>query len=299
MNAPRPRPGRGIRCLAWLAGFGALACATAPPPSRFPTAEDAIGRMRATYACSRGVVGDAKVDYFGERGRVRGSMLFVTSRPDSVRFDVISPFGVTISTLTSDGRDFSLLDFTSKQFVRGPATECNVARFLHVPVPPFALVALLAGEAPVLVHEPGAAQLSWDAGAYLVSIPSRNGASEQIRLLPRPDDWMRPWGEQRMRVQEVRIVQQGVELYRAELENFQAAHTAGPRRDPDGIDPDVPPSGPVCDAEIPRHVRIVSEASDQDVILVHKDISHNAPLTPGLFHQAPPAGVRVHDSSCL
>ncbi len=254
--------------------------------------------MRATYACSRGVVGDAKVDYFGEHGRVRGSMLFVTSRPERVRFDVVSPFGVTVSTLTSDGNQFSLLDFTSKQFVFGPATECNVARFLHVPVPPFALVSLLAGEAPVLVHEPAGARLSWDSGAYLVSIDSRHGATERIRLEPRPDDWMKPWSEQRVRVREVSVVQQGIELYRAELEAFQAARTAPPRSDPDGIDPDVPPSGPACSAEIPRHVRIVSEASAQDVVIVHRDISHNPPITTGLFRQVPPAGVRVHTASC-
>ncbi|HEX4341642.1 MAG TPA: DUF4292 domain-containing protein [Polyangiaceae bacterium] len=254
--------------------------------------------MRATYACSRGVVGDAKVDYFGERGRVRGSMLFVTSRPERVRFDVVSPFGVTVSTLTSDGKQFSLLDFTSKQFVFGPATECNVSRFLHVPVPPFALVALLAGEAPVLVHTPDQAELSWDSGEYLLSIKSKNGASEKIRLAPRPDDWMKPWSEQRLRVSEVSVEQQGVELYRAELEAFKAANTAAPRKDPDGIDPDLPPSGPACNADIPRHVRIVSEASAQDVVLVHRDISHNAPITPGLFRQVAPAGVKVHTSSC-
>src|SRR5581483_3918028 len=102
--------------------------------------------------------------------------------------DVVSPFGVTISTLTSDGKRFSLLDFTNKQFVFGVATECNVERFLHVPVPPFALVSLLSGDAPVLVHEPAAAQISWDSDAYLVSIRGRHEATEEIRLEPRPDD---------------------------------------------------------------------------------------------------------------
>jgi hypothetical protein len=275
-----------------------VACSRAAPPSQFPTAEDAIGRMRATYACSRGVTGDAKVDYFGERGRVRGSMLFVTSRPERVRFDVVSPFGVTISTLTSDGREFALLDFTNKAFVLGPATECNVERFLHVPVPPFALVSLLSGEAPVLVHAPASAQMAWDAGAYLVSIASSNGATERIRLEPRPDDWLKPWNEQRVRVREVTVAQQGIELYRAELESFKEAHTAPPRKDPDGIDPDVPPSGPVCEAEIPRHIHIVSDASAQDVVIVQREIAHNPPLTAGLFRQAPPAGVKVHFSSC-
>jgi hypothetical protein len=279
-------------------GLALVACSRAAPPSRFPTAEDAIARMRATYACSRGVQGESKVDYFGEQGRVRGSALFVTSRPERLRIDVFSPFGVTLSTLTSDGRDFSLLDLNGKQFFHGPASECNVARFLRVPVPPYALVAMLAGEAPVLVHAPTEASIAWESGAYVVSVKSRHGASEAIRLEPVPDDWDRPWSEQRMRVREVRVVQQGIELYRAELEGFAVAHTAKPRVDPDGVDPDVPPSGPVCDAEVPRRIHIVSEASAQDVLLTHQEIVHNPPIDPSAFRQAPPGGVTVRASMC-
>jgi hypothetical protein len=129
-------------------------CPRSPPPSKFPNADLAIARMRATLSCSRGLRGESKVDYFGEQGRVRGTTLFVLSRPDRVRFDVMSPFGVNLSTLTSDGTEFGLLDVGAKVFFRGTASECNVARFLHVPVPPFALADLMTGEAPVLVHRP-------------------------------------------------------------------------------------------------------------------------------------------------
>jgi hypothetical protein len=254
--------------------------------------------MRATSSCSRGVQGESKVDYFGEQGRVRGSALFVASRPDRVRFDVFSPFGVTLSTLTSDGSDFALLDVSGKTFWAGPASECNVARFLRVPVPPHALVTLLSGEAPVLVHEPPAATLEWDAGSYVIRIQSRHGASEVIRLEPRPEDWNLEWRAQRTRVSEVQVVQQGIELYRVELSGFASAHTAKPRVDPDGIDADLPPSGPACDMEVPRRVRITSEASAQDVLLVHQELSLNPPLVPGLFHQSAPAGVKFRSAVC-
>jgi hypothetical protein len=278
--------------------FLAVACATPPPPSRFPTAEDAIARMRATYACSRGVRGESKVDYFGEQGRVRASALFVTARPERLRIDVFSPFGVTLSTLATDGRDFSLLDLHDKQFFFGPASDCNVARFLRVPVPPYALVTLLSGEAPVLVHPQGSATVSWDAGAYLIKLSSAHDANEEIRLEPRPEDFLRPWNEQRVRVREVRVVQEGIELYRADLDRFEVAPTAKAQEDPDGIDPPVPPSGPPCGAEVPRRVHIVSEASAQDVILEHHDVSHNPPIAADLFRQSPPGGVQIRESIC-
>jgi hypothetical protein len=254
--------------------------------------------MRATSACSRGVQGESKVDYFGEQGRVRGSTLFVASRPDRVRFDIFSPFGVTLSTLTSDGSDFALLDVPGKAFFAGPASECNVARFLRVPVPPHALVTLLSGEAPVLVHERANSTLGWEGGSYVIRIQSRHGASEVVRLEPRPGDWNLDWTQQRMRVSEVTVVQQGIELYRIELSGFAPARTARPRVDPDGIDPDLGPSGPACEVDVPRRIRITSEASAQDVLLVHQDVSLNPPLVPGLFHQSAPAGVRFQPAFC-
>lgn len=280
--------------IALLAG-----CATSPPPSRFPTAEDALARMRATHDCSRGVQGESKVDYFGENGRVRGSMLFVAARPEQLRFDVFSPFGATLSTLTSDGREFALLDFTHKRFFAGPASVCNVTRFLRVPVAPHALVTLLGGEAPVLVHAPDAVTLAWESGTYVVRITSRHDASETIELMPRPGDWARPWQEQRIRVSSVAVTQRGIELYRAELSDFGAVHTAAPRKDPDGIDPDIPPSGPACSAEVPRRVHIISDASGQDVIIQHRELWHNPPIAPRLFEQEPPRGVKVENSTCL
>ena len=254
--------------------------------------------MRATLACSRGVRGDSKVDYFGEQGRVRGSTLFVASRPDRIRFDVMSPFGVNLSTLTSDGKDFALLDVGAKAFYRGASSECNVRRFLHVPVPPFALVNLLAGEAPVLAHGPSEALIDWDSGSYRIRIASRHDASQEIRLEPTPDDWNKAYGEQRLRVLEVRVRQRGVELYRATMGDFEPAKTAPPSVDPDGIDPDVPPSGPACTAEIPRRIHVVSEASGEDVLIEHREVHHNPPLQPNLFKQDAPGGVKIRTTSC-
>jgi hypothetical protein len=282
-----------LRFVARLGSALALVgCAAAPPRSRFPTADDALERMRATSSCSRGVQGESKVDYFGQEGRLRASLLFVASRPERVRFDVVSPFGVTLSTLTSDGRWFSLFDIGHKEFFEGPASVCTLARFLQVPVAPHALVALLGGEAPVLVHGRDQVALAWEAGEYVVRIQSAHDASEVIELAPRPDDWSIPWQSQRLRVSSVAVRQRGVELYRAELSDFEVTHTAAPRRDPDGIDPDIPPSGPPCDAEVPRRVRIVSEATGRDVLLQHHELFHNPPLLAGVFVQARPPGVR-------
>lgn len=273
-------------------------CATSPPPSRFPSADAALGRMHATFACSRGIQGEAKIDFFKGHQRVRGNLLYFAVLPEKVRFDVYSPFGVTLSTLTSNGRRFALFDLRDKEFLYGPANACNVARFTEVPVPPFALVELLRGEAPVLVHTPNQASLAWSSGSYLIKISSRHAATEEIRLEPRPDDWYRPWQQQRVRVLEVEVQQQGIELYRVLMEDHEAAHRAKPRVDPQGLLPPVLPSGPVCNAEVPRRIRMQVPATDQDLILEAKSVTHNPPLIAGVFSQRAPGGVRVRHATC-
>jgi hypothetical protein len=254
--------------------------------------------MREGLACSRGLTGEGSFDYFGDEGRVRARSLYVVARPASLRFDVLSPIGGVLSTLTSDGRHFAFSDLKQRLFVDGPADECNVDQALRVPIPPAALGELLTGQAPILVHRPEQATLSWEAGAYRLQIQSENQASEDVRLVPRDEDWLRPWQEQLLRVTDVRVSQQGLLLYTAELSEHRAARRAPARVDPEGIDPDVPPSGPACSAEVPRRIRFEVPGAGRDIVFLQSDVQHNPPLVPGLFEQEPPPGVRVRHSSC-
>jgi hypothetical protein len=278
-----------------LAGCGHL-----PPPSRIPTADDAIARMRATFACANGIQGEAKIDHFSPQGRVRGQVLLIAVNPDRVRFDVVPPFGVTLYTLTSNGENFALYDLKEKEFLFGPATPCNLARLTQVPVPGHALVSLLRGEAPVLVHSRTDESLAWDAsgGFYRVVLKSTRDAGEEVHLEVRPEDWSKPWSEQRMRVTDVRVFQRGVDLYHAELDHHAPTTTAEPRVDPDGVEPPIPPSGGTCDAEIPRSIRMRVPNTDEDVIFQYKDVRWNPPIAPGAFTQPIPSGVRTRFVNC-
>jgi hypothetical protein len=255
--------------------------------------------MHATFACGNAVQGNAKIDHFGDQGRVRGDLLLFAARPARVRLDAVSPFGVTLATLTADAQRFALADLRDKIFHQGAPTACNIARLTSVAVPGHVLVDLLRGEAPVLRHTPEAATIAWDKGGYWVlGIPSSREAREEIHLAPRPDDWTKPWESQRMRVLDVRVVQQGYVLYHAELADHAAAPTSGPRIDPDHIDPPIPPSGPPCDAEIPRKIHVEVPVPTSDVRFQYQQISWNPPLPAGVFEQTPPPGMRVDMVTC-
>jgi hypothetical protein len=286
--------------LPLLCFIGSTGCATErPPTSQLPNAAAAIDRLRATAQCGTALQASAKIDHFGEQGRVRGDLLMFVAVPARLRMDVVSPFGVTIATLTSDGSHFALSDLRDKRFYVGPASACNIARLTTVPIPADVLVDLLRGQAPVLKHDAGAGSVAWSGkGYYVVSIPSTRTASEELHIAPVPDDVALPWSQQRMRLLDVTVHQYGEVLYHAELSGHLKAPMAKERVDDAGIDPPLPPSGPFCEAELPRRIHVEVPDLREDVLFRYDQVTHNPPLPEGTFTQPPPAGVPQVNVEC-
>lgn len=284
--------------------FACGCCGARPPPSRIPTAAAAIDRMRATLATCNGVHAGAKFEVSRSvalvfKGAVRGDVLLYATTPASVRMDVVNDFGVNLATLTSDGRRFAFADLRDKRFYVGPANACSMARFTTVPIPPNVLVDLLLGRAPILKRTQAPATIDWSGdGYYVVSIPSTRDAHEEIHITPTPADFDKPWTQQRMRVVGVKVRQYGDTVYQAVLDGHARAPMAKERIDVDGIDPPIPPSGPFCEAELPRHIRIEVPDQNEDVDFRYKDVTWNEPLPDGIFTQPPPAALPVVPVPC-
>ena len=124
-------------------------------------------------------------------------------------------------------------------------------------------------------------------------------AMQQIHLAPHPADIGLPWGQQRLRVVDVEVKQQGVVLYHAHLDDHQAAAMAKPQVDPDGIDPPLPPSGPTCGAELPQRIHVEVPNKSEDVQFRYESVTWNPPLTAGMFTQTVvPAGLEPGRVDC-
>ena len=305
-SSPLPASGRRAEGRGALAGAALVAalvsttgCGTPPPASRVPTARAAVQRVHATQDCGLGIHATAKIDHFGKGGRVRGDLLAFAVWPERLRMDVVSPFGVTLATLTSDGDKFTLYDLREKRFFFGPASACNIARLTTVPMPAHVLVSLLRGEAPVLKHTPEDASIAWDSGGYyVVTVKGTNGAEQRVKIAPHPADFALPWDKQRLRVLDVEVRQQGIVLYHAELSDHRPAPMATPRIDPDMIDPPIPTSGPTCTAELPRRIHVEVPGKDEDVLFRYESVTWNPPLPEGTCTQHHPPGVDVQRVTC-
>jgi hypothetical protein len=281
--------------------FASGCCNVPPPVSRVPTGQAAIDRMRATLAGCNGVRANAVTLEISKTyalifsASVRTDFRYYASLPSRLRMDVVSPFGVVLATMTADGDRFALADLRDGRFYVGPARACAVERLARVPVPPHALVSILRGEAPVLVHD--RADIAWSRrGHYVVTIPSTRDASEEILLAPAPEDFGKPWNEQRLRVVGVTVRQHGDVLYEVELSDHTPAPMAEPYIDETGLEPPIPPSGPKCSADLPRVIRI--DVPEATVELRTKEVVWNPPLPEGIFAQAPDPGLALVRLRC-
>ena len=255
--------------------------------------------MKETYECVWGVQGEAKLDHMGAKGRIRGDVMLMAADPENVRFDVISPFGVTLATLTSNGREFMFFDMKNGLFLEGPPDACNIARLTQVKIPPHAIVELLRGQAPLLVHKRGEAKITWSGdGHYVVQIPSLHDARQEIHLQPNPADFGRPFRDQRLRVTHVSVMQRDYVHYSVAMSDHTDVATMPPREDELGIDPPIPPSGPPCRAEVPRRIAISVPYTRDDMRFRYEEVGLNPPLPDGVFAQPVPGGVTKRRAIC-
>jgi hypothetical protein len=139
--------------------------------------------------------------------------------------------------------------------------------------------------------------MNWE-GLYVVRIESTRGASETLGLEPWPPDWQLPWQKQRVIVREVSVAQGERVLYRAELSEHKLARTAPPLKDPDGLEPDLPPSGPPCEAPFPEIVTLEVPDGEQDLAIRVESVVLNPPLRAGAYQQVAPAGVTHRFAHC-
>jgi len=293
-----------------LVGASALACrSVSPPASAIPDARSALTRLDATYSSVSGISGSAKIDYLGDKGRVRGDVSVLASGPARLRFAIRADVVGAAGEVASDGVKFEADDKANGRYIVGAAKPCNVARVTQVPLPLDELVPMLWGMRPHLDGPIKCDSISWSGEGYYVVMLSQNagGASKsgalahELHVSPYPSDWDKPWSEQRLRLLGVNAwsaANEGNLVYRVTMKDHEATSTAKPISDPDGLNPDVPPSGPNVTVELPRTIRVEVPSKKSDVIFKYSEAFVNPPLIPDAFHIVMKPGVPVDESTC-
>lgn len=286
-------------------GLSLLGCG-AVPQARFARADAVLERLKEQTDCSRAVVGEAQLVLSSGLFEMSGDMLYMAAAPDRLRLDLYSAFGVTLSTLTSDGERFALYNLQDKSFSYGPAKTCNIERFTRVPIPPLALVELLRGRPPLLAHQSSDIEIRlirpWFSAAYYrIDLQGDNESTQRLQVGIFEEDLQKSTSSQRLFLRSVEVRQGGRLSYKVRLEGYRAAEREVVEPSVEEIEMGIgtrSPSGPECSAAVPGQITFTVPGSGYRLAIHNEQVSHNPPLLPTAFTQPPPSGVVSRHVDC-
>lgn len=181
--------------LPWLLACSVLltACATQSVPEQFALSAPGELRQRMLDASLdvSGFVGEARLTYFGEKGRAKGSATLVVQRPDRIRYEIHGPHGGVLEAFATDGRELQVVDFKSNRYVYGPATVANLDQlfgFAPLGLDAAAWTSMLLGdlvpaEGAEVDEVSGLFRARWEAGGLVRELWVDPATSRAIRAL--------------------------------------------------------------------------------------------------------------------
>jgi hypothetical protein len=235
---------------------------------------------------ARALRAEARVEQWGEDGRIRGTVMMFVQRPDEVRFDAMTQFGPAV-ILTSDGSRFALTDLRENRYLEGPTCPQNIARLLGIPMSGEDVTLFLLGDSPRLDTENRGISCTGD-GTYLVTFQAEDGRRQEIELLVRPWDVEHdaPPSQQRLRMLRSEVFgADGSTEWRATYEDWTVI-----------VDPE---SGDErMGVALPMKVRFEHPAQGADTTVRFQEVDINVTVPPNAFQQSPRPGIPPEEVSC-
>jgi hypothetical protein len=264
-------------------GGGGAQC----PTVRHASAEVLFGNHVAARAHVATLRAEARVEQWGKKGRVRGTVLMMVARPDRVRFDAVTQFGPVL-TLTSDGDTFSLTDLENRRFLTGPTCPLNIERLIGIPLEGAEVVRLLFADVPNVA--PGTPVECTDEGRYRVVVHSSVGATAYEFDVPAADLGLAPDAQRSRLVRVVHRDASGALLWRATLSDYQSVTVRGAAS--------APSPAPATKFQMPFDVRIEHPSRHADTQLKFQKVDAGLALPADAFSQNVPPGMVAEQAPC-
>lgn len=222
---------------------------------------------------------EARVEQWGKKGRIRGTVWMLLERPDRVRFDVMTQLG-PVSILTSDGERFQLLDLRESRFIEGPTCASNIAGLIGISLEAEDVLKLLIGEVPRISAD--SESMECRGGEYVVSRSAPDGTRQEIALSVRGDARDVPLDEQRFHLVRSEVfAPSGKTKWRVTYDDY------------------APVAGASSEPQLPRTIRFVDEGHGVDTRIVVKSLTINPSIPQDAFQQVAPDGLVPEFSACL
>src|SRR5487761_1129602 len=157
-GAPRPSLAPPLLRFAAVAGLVLSACATVAPPqapqitAAAPTSQSAELRAMTARLAERDLAltsmqTAAIMEYTAPDRHAKARENITVSRPDSLRVEAMSPFGVALIVATHHGQ-LEIFEPSKNKLIRAAANAATLEQFVQIPMEPGDAVTLLLGIAP-------------------------------------------------------------------------------------------------------------------------------------------------------
>ncbi len=266
---------------AWLiplvsCALVATGCRSAPacPVALRSDASKALEDHAKERSAWRSIKAEARVTQWGNRGRIRGTVLLFLEQPNRVRFDVMTQLGPA-AVLTSDGDDFQLTDLREGVFLHGPTCPENIARLLGISVEAKNVLRLLTGDTPLI----DAVDRSMECrdGLYVVTLTAADGTRQEVTFaVDEADLDAAPESQVLTLRRSVELAPDGAKRWEASYDDYVEV---------DG-------------RAFPTNVRFIDEVNGADTTVRVKSISVDPDIPEDAFRQAPSPGMSIEFASC-
>jgi outer membrane lipoprotein-sorting protein len=184
----------------WLLAILSLAACAAPPrrpaPPLSSEVRGVIEELETRWRHFEDLQGIVEFTVERRDGTQRFLGPLLLRAPAALRFEALSPLGQPLLVVAMDGETFTLYSLVEDRAMTGRATERTIARWLDIPLPPAALVALFAGyvlplpeiEAGTLLRGPDEWRLELqdgDGAVQRIWLDQREGRARRV-------EWERP-----------------------------------------------------------------------------------------------------------
>ncbi|MEJ2491298.1 MAG: hypothetical protein P8Y73_04395 [Desulfuromonadales bacterium] len=202
------------------------------------------------------VQGLAKFELEAPMTHLQGTQVLLVEKPDRLRAEALSPFGFPTLTLTSSNGRLGVHLVPQNLYYTGTANRQNLGEFIHVPLPPRDLVALLL-YSPVLIDAWKEEAFALQEGGWIVL---RYGSLLRQELI----------FDAARQLAEMAFYQDNDLQFKVEYAQFTHQAPLYPTR---------------LHLELPEKYATIN--------LQFSDPAVNQPIRSGVFDVAPPAGAKV------
>lgn len=127
----------------------------------------------------------ARAEFYSDQAVRKGKLLFMAGAPDKIHVEALSPTDDMLTLLASPGGEFVYYERGGKRCIRGTTCPETTGRFLPVPLSIPQVIALLAGQPPVISHDGATLKLRRGTGLYELRLEDpASGTTQLLKVDP-------------------------------------------------------------------------------------------------------------------